>query len=1093
MKRATIARIFEMRRMRVEQGRGAAARSADILIPWALALGGLALGLMPQAASAQRTRECTSDGGRCKRDAECCAGDVCASAGLCKRGCKIRIPTTNADEDEDGDGVSDAPLFYANGDLNPDNDCQWCQAAVDRFGWTNIDPGIACGSDSVTECTNPDTCDGSGTCLANDEPTTTTCGDDGTECTNQDYCDGSGSCTDYGFKPATTACGDPTDDECDNPDHCSGIDDTCEPNYETAGAACGDAESACTLADACDGFGGCTDYGFKPATTACGDPTDDECDHPDHCSGIDDTCKPNYESTGAPCGDAESACTSADACDGSGSCTDNGFKAASTSCGDPTDDACNNPDHCSGFDGSCVNEVEPALTPCGDSEQPCRNQDYCDGSGACHDNGFKAETTACGDPTESECNIADHCSGVDNSCVSAVEPEGTLCGNAGGPCTNQDACDGQGSCTNGGSKDASTHCTGTANGGACDDDANDHCDGSGACVDAFKPSSQLCVFPTDANGNYACREVVYCTGDSSTCPTPDINVFDPSIPCRETGFSNDPICDPPEYCSGYGQCAPPQHVDATCDGGPRDGQWCDIYEEEVLGHPQCGAGGSCVRTVCREGTGCEKPWTCEYSGRCLSSGFLPAGTDCIGDYACEKYTCDAAGNCVDQNVTRSPTARCRAAANECDVADFCGNPSIIPSNGRYDFEDYPDCGPDEKKPWRTLCTFDLFGQDAPGTCIDGACNPYYCKNSIECPDGWVCGCPPGLVCETPYCVPAPADKGYGDMCTVTGRCSISPLSWQVGRVCTSDADCSDINHQGKCYLSYCDELSTRPGVGCANDAICQVNGYSGGRCTSLQSPERTPEAGGDCGLIPGSTLYYVCCAGMQGDGLGGTPALGQTGRCQECCDSSVNDACFGRGSELTCCDGKCTNVATDPYNCLACNYDPSGIDCTELISACSPGVVECDAVNIGSGCVMTEYCGVTAQQNGWTAASCEIPQVQFPVADCDYCVLPTPTPGKPCLTDAECGGFPGSCYHDPSLFCFVDRTYARGTASECSESPYTGCTPICTELDNDPNVGDTCESDANCFGGTTCKTSCDLSAGYFGSSAFCFETPTCQW
>ena len=748
-----------------------------------------------------------------------------------------------------------------------------------------------------------------------------------------------------------------------------------------------------------------------------------------------------------------------------------------------------------------VNRFEWTLvavgTPCGESGTECTYQDTCNAQGACQDNGHKAPGASCGSSLDTACDNPDTCDGS-GTCRPNYEPGGDVvpCGDAGSQCANQDYCSGNGACLDRGFKPATTSCTGTTNGGACDDDAADYCSGtSDTCIDAFKPSTQPCVLPTDAQGNYTCRESVYCTGTSSACPAPQIGTFDPTIPCRYGGFGAHAFCNPPEYCSSYGVC--PDNVvlpGGTCDGGTRDGQWCDLIDEDAGRNP-CGIGFQCVATECPGATlPCEKPWTCDYSGHCLANGVLPAGSDCIGLNACEKYSCDATGNCVDQNVTRSPSARCRLSVNQCDEAEFCGDPSVVPSNGRYDFDDYPDCGPDLKKPWDTPCTYDFFGQDAPGTCINGTCNPYYCKNSIECPDGWICGCPPGQVCPRPYCIPAPTDGGYGDVCTVKGRCSIDPLSWQPGRVCTSDADCSDINHQGKCYLSYCDALSNRPGVGCESDAICQVNGHPSGRCTSLQSSERT-EAGGDCGQIPGSTLFYVCCGGMEGDGRGSTPALGQTGRCQECCDTSVNDACYGRGSELTCCDGKCTDVATDIHNCLACNYEEAGVDCDDLISACSPGVVECDAINIGSGCVMEGHCEDSAQQNGWAAAACYTPQVILPVADCDYCVFPSWTPGKPCLTDTECGGFPGSCYHDPSLFCFADRTFAYAVAPECRDAPFTDCEPICSELDNLANVGSVCESDAECFGGTTCKATCDLSANAIGwyLSAFCFSSPTCQW
>src|SRR4030095_12126078 len=110
-------------------------------------------------------------------------------------------------------------------------------------------------------CDDADTCDGSGSCQANHRSTTTPCGDVDAACTNQDYCDGTRLCHDNGFKPATTACGDPSDTPCDNPDHCSGVDASCEANHEPATTTCGDGEGACTNQDYCDGTALCHDNG----------------------------------------------------------------------------------------------------------------------------------------------------------------------------------------------------------------------------------------------------------------------------------------------------------------------------------------------------------------------------------------------------------------------------------------------------------------------------------------------------------------------------------------------------------------------------------------------------------------------------------------------------------------------------------------------------------------------------------------------------------------------------------------------------------------------------------------------------------------
>jgi hypothetical protein len=250
---------------------------------------------------------------------------------------------------------------------------------------------------------------------------------------------------------------------------------------------------------------------------------------------------------------------------------------------------------------------------------------------------------------------------------------------------------------------------------------------------------------------------------------------------------------------------------------------------------------------------------------------------------------------------------------------------------------------------------------------------------------------------------------------------------------------------------------------------------------------------------------------MEGDGQGGVPAVGLTGRCQECCGSGglLDQNCTDQDAPdgttyFQCCDGKCTDVVSDIHNCMGCNYDTNGSDCTELITACNPGVVECDALTVGGGCVFEEYCQATADANGWVAAACEIPDEQVPVPSCDYCTgVFTTTPDKPCLTEEDCGGFTGitnACYHDPSLFCYTARSVSRLSVPECRTAPYTDCAPTCIEAGNSPNVGWACESDADCRGGTTCKMSCDIQQTFASfcfticfDSVGCFEDPSCQW
>jgi hypothetical protein len=59
-----------------------------------------------------------------------------------------------------------------------------------------ITSGTPCGNQGSSECDNPDTCDGVGSCQSNPVALGTACGDDtAAECSNADQCDGVGNCS----------------------------------------------------------------------------------------------------------------------------------------------------------------------------------------------------------------------------------------------------------------------------------------------------------------------------------------------------------------------------------------------------------------------------------------------------------------------------------------------------------------------------------------------------------------------------------------------------------------------------------------------------------------------------------------------------------------------------------------------------------------------------------------------------------------------------------------------------------------------------------------------------------------------------------
>lgn len=83
----------------------------------------------------------------------------------------------------------------------------------------------ACGDPTDTECSDPDTCDGAGTCLFNHGPSGAPCEDQGIVCLENDTCDGSGQFTNNGYSPLGAPCGDQTDTDCNKPNTCNGKPD----------------------------------------------------------------------------------------------------------------------------------------------------------------------------------------------------------------------------------------------------------------------------------------------------------------------------------------------------------------------------------------------------------------------------------------------------------------------------------------------------------------------------------------------------------------------------------------------------------------------------------------------------------------------------------------------------------------------------------------------------------------------------------------------------------------------------------------------------------------------------------------------------
>jgi MYXO-CTERM domain-containing protein len=530
-------------------------------------------------------------------------------------------------------------FFYADGAPNPNNSCQVCDIAVDRFDWQATNETLAC--DDGDACTVGTTCQ-AGACVGGSP---LSC-DDGVECTI-DSCDPASGCVndaaaadgqvcaDDGLSCTTNTCDTGTcqaelqADKCliggtcydtDEPD-AVGSCMSCQPGTDqsafspvAAGGACDDGD-ACTTVDTCDGGGTCS--GASPLNcddgVAC---TDDSCDPASGCVNdlqankcliggdcFDDgqleaadgctSCQSAVSTTafspvaqGTACSDG-TACTTADVCDGAGTCG-----GTSVSCDD------GNPctaDSCDAVNG-CVNDPAPMAGMACDDGNACTMGSTCQ-AGSC----LGGSNISCDD--NNECT-ADSCDTV-NGCVNdAVAREGQSCDDgdlcstmsacAAGTCqaTAQVDCSGSSDACNTGVCDpASGNCRQepVADNTGCDDGDGLDCTAgscqSGSCqaqLGAGCAINNTCYADGDVNPNNACEQCDAATSTSTWSPRSQGTV------CIAAGCLADGRFQPEAVCDGAGACGNDPAVSCglfACDA--------DACKTECAANGDCTTGASC--------------------------------------------------------------------------------------------------------------------------------------------------------------------------------------------------------------------------------------------------------------------------------------------------------------------------------------------------------------------------------------------------------------------------------------------------------------------------------------------------------------------
>ncbi len=495
----------------------------------------------------------TTDDGTCSDLDACTTGDHCEGT--------VCVPTgpTNCD---DHSVCTDDSCDPAVGCINDPSPGQGCN---DGFPCTLdlCDPvqgcvfppapaGTAC--NDFINCTNPDACDGAGTCTGpavncddNNPCTADSCDEatgacvhtpvaagvacsDGNACTSGDACDGAGACV-----PGTPVV-------CDDNNSCT--TDSCNPTSgcvfaPTPGAACSD-DNACTSGDTCNAAGQCVG-----TTVNCNDGnacTADSCDPATGCV--------NTPTPGASCSDGN-ACTTGDTCNAAGQCVG----GAPLNCNDGN--ACT-ADSCDPAIG-CVNAPTPGAS-CSDGNA-CTTGDTCSAAGQC----VGGPPPNCDDNNPCTADSCDPATG----CVNAPTP-GASCSD-GNACTVGDSCNAAGQCVSG----APVVCVALDqchDAGVCDPF-------SGACSNPAKPDGTVC------NDNNLCTTGDHCEAGSCTYTFNGLNEPNPRTKGWYKGLcqnphSGDMLTDADAVCVGQ--------ITSTFAGISTVAQICDVLMPSHPNNDACG-------------------------------------------------------------------------------------------------------------------------------------------------------------------------------------------------------------------------------------------------------------------------------------------------------------------------------------------------------------------------------------------------------------------------------------------------------------------------------------------------------------------------
>lgn len=767
----------------------------------------------------------------------------------------------------------------------------------------------------------------------------------------------------YNLTAGTVTC--LAEDQCHQDVQCNPSTGLCSSTPKTDNTPCDDSD-ACSQTDVCLS-GMCTGTNYVTCYPL------DQCHDAGTCDTFTGTCsnpeKPDY----TPCDDG-TVCTTADACisgvcEGFSplDCTDpnpclTGQCDSVTGCYTIYNDgaACDDGNDCT-IDTTCVSGGCPSNsgsyitctppTPCtattclpvgGCTDSPIQNCSICATASDCPNvpcmQAICQANLTCAyvvdDSNIVGCLDSYFCNGIE-VCNSGICYAGTppSCDDA-NECTT-DTCDtGLNACTHvprtGASCTSSNLCAITAEcsaGGSCDPVTTTTCDPATACHVSLgcNPGSGICEYNTQSDGTScndgnACTTVDECSSGSCVGTTPV--VCTPLDQCHVAGTCN----------TGTGICTNPQKSTGTACN---DNDFCTTND-------QCSNVGTCVGTT---GHSCD---SVSYDTQCQSVSCDSLGSQCVINDFSDGTFCDTGnptGSCSTQDVCISgactdqyqSASLCRAAANDCDVAEYCpGDSDYCPSNSYQ---------PDE-----TACSVDLYC--TYNWCISGTCTQY---DTRTCTDG-------GNFCVVPSC-----DEGL-QSCVTTPKTD--------GTNCTTGNDLFPCIAWEECVAGTCSPHYATTSVGCPGDTCTTNNHCAGNANVCINGPPT------DCSIYDSECTVGVCDAldgtcyasplhdGIMCDADSNPCTVNDTcvsGTCvaghQRDC-SYLDNAC-GTGycnATLGADDGECVYSFTDPN----CNPDHCSGGCTYTIAhwqAYNPYAIDpAHRIPWASGFETWTMCGKTTYQ-----------------------------------------------------------------------------------------------------------------------------------